>query len=132
MPAPRLALAFSAAALAALAAGCGSDDDEPARTVTVGGGERLAVTAREYSYDPAAIVVTDGGQTTLTVALRNDGSLAHDLRVERDGQDVGGTPIFAGGETRTAVIPLTPGEYTTFCSVGNHRQLGMEGKLEVR
>ena len=36
-----------------LAAGCGGDDDgEPGRTVTVDAGGKLAVEAREYSFDP--------------------------------------------------------------------------------
>ena len=56
------------------------------------------VTGREYSFDPDRVVVRGAGP--LTIELRNDGDLAHNLRVRRDGEDVGGTPSFPGGRDR--------------------------------
>jgi hypothetical protein len=129
---PRSAIGCLAAAFAAGAAGCGGDDDEPGRTVTVEAGPPLTVTADEYSYDPERVVVRARARRALTFLVRNGGALAHDLRVEREGDDIGGTPVFTPGGARTLSIALRPGRYELYCSVGNHRDLGMEGSLEVR
>ena len=129
-----LPTALALAAAAALA-GCGgsSEDDEPGRTVTVPAGQLIPVSADEYKYDPETIVVTGAkGPTKLRIALKNNGSLAHDLTVQKDGEDVGGTPVFTGGKTENASVDVTPGEYTFICTVGDHANLGMEGKLTVK
>jgi len=118
------------ALLLVVAAGCGDDDDTAGRTVTVKSGKEVTVVAKEYSFDPETIVVTDGGK--LTVELDNQGTLAHNLRVFDGGPDIGGTPTFAGGEPRTGTVEVEPGEYEILCTVGDHADLGMKGKLEVR
>ena len=119
-------------ALVVLIPGCGGndDDDEPGRTATTKSGETLAVVADEYSFDPENIVLTGGRQ--LTVALENEGVLAHNLRVIKNGADIGGTPTFTGGNTREGSVVVEPGEYELVCTVGNHAELGMVGKLTVR
>ena len=63
--------------------------------------------------------------------LRNDGSLAHDVHVEKDGSDLGGTPIFGPGKTEPGKATLAPGTYEFICTVGNHADLGMKGTLTV-
>jgi plastocyanin len=118
------------ALLPLVAGGCGGDDDERGRTVTTTPGATLAVVGDEYSFDPETIVVTGGGR--LTFALANDGVLAHNLRVYDGGSDVGGTPTFTGGKTRSGTVSLAPGDYELVCTVGNHADLGMTGKLTVR
>jgi plastocyanin len=118
-------------AAVALVAGCGGDDqEEPGRTVTVGGGDTVAVTAREYSFDPERVVVEGGGP--LTIELENAGDLAHNLRLRRGGQEVGGTPTFPGGRTESGRVRVEPGTYEMICTVGDHAELGMTGELEVR
>ena len=118
------------ALLMLVASSCGDDDEAPSRTVTVESGKAVTVVAKEYSFDPDTIVVTGGGK--LTVELDNEGTLAHNLRVLNSGQDIGGTPTFAGGEPRTGTVTVEPGEYEILCTVGDHADLGMKGKLEVR
>jgi plastocyanin len=86
--------------------------------------------AKEYSFDPSTIVVEGAGALRLT--LDNKGSLAHDIKVEKDGRVLGGTPPFPAGETRSATVRLAPGSYDFLCTVGDHAELGMKGKLEVR
>ncbi len=114
-----------------LAAGCGGDDDEATgRTVTVERGATVAVTGREYSFDPERIVVQAAGP--LTIELENAGDLAHNLRLRRDGEDAGGTPSFPGGRTESARVPVEPGSYELLCTVGDHAELGMTGELEVK
>lgn len=117
-------------AVLALVAGCGDEDDEMGRTVTVNAEAPIPVTADEYSFDPETIVVSGGRR--LTFELTNDGSLAHNLRVFDGDDELGGTESFPGGETRAATLDLEPGEYRLVCTVGDHEDLGMTGKLEVR
>jgi plastocyanin len=88
------------------------------------------VTAREYSFDPETIVVEGGG--TLTIRLDNAGDLAHNLRLRRDGREVGGTPTFEGGRTESGSVQVEPGKYQMLCTVGDHADLGMTGELEVK
>jgi plastocyanin len=110
-------------------AGCDGSGDGKRRAVTVPAGSPVRVSAREYSFDPSAIAIEGDGNVRIT--LRNAGDLAHDLRIERGGHDLGGTPSFQGGE-RSARLRLGPGRYRFFCSVGDHEQLGMRGSLRVR
>jgi plastocyanin len=120
--------ALTLAALVLLAAGCG-DGDRPGGTVTAPAGGSVRVVAKEYSFDPSTIVMKSAG--TLRVTLANKGTLAHDVKVERDGQVIGGTAPFPAGETRSASIRLAAGTYDFICTVGDHAELGMKGKLKV-
>lgn len=131
---PPALLTAPLALLAIAAPGCGGDDDEPGRTLTVPAAEAIAVDGDEYSFDPETIVVEAGGEAAeLTLRLRNTGALAHNLIVKGPGgEDLGGTPTFTGGETREASVTLEPGDYSFVCTVGNHEELGMTGELVVR
>ena len=120
---------LSLVTVAVLLAGCGGAKHKSHRAITGKPGQAVRVAADEYSFDPSKIVLESG---PLTVELKNDGVLAHNLRVLRDGQDVGGTETFQGGATRSATVQLAPGSYQFQCSVGNHAQLGMTGEIEVR
>ena len=117
-------------ALLLLGAGCGDDDDEPGRTVTVKSGAAVPVVADEYSFDPETIVVTGGGE--ITFELENKGVLAHNLRVFDQDREVGGTPTFTRDQTKSGSVDLEPGSYKLVCTVGNHADLGMTGELTVR
>ena len=101
----RLAVPF---ALLLAAAGCGGND---------GGGATRTTTAEA------------GGTVTVTA---HEGDLAHTIHLERDGKDIGGTPSFAPGDTRSVRLRLQPGTYELLCTVGDHAQLGMKGELTVR
>lgn len=123
----RFALALALCPLAVTA--CGGDDT-PKRTVTVPANAKATVVAREYSFDPSGIVVRGAGR--LEIRLRNDGSLAHNIKVRRGGELVGGTPSFPAGETESALVVLEHGNYELVCTVGDHEELGMKGELTVR
>ena len=68
---------------------------------------------------------------SVTIEVVNEGSATHDLKVERDGDDVGGTESIAPGSTTTLTVDLEAGEYVFYCSVGNHRARGMEVTVTV-
>jgi len=114
-----------------LAVGCGGDDSkQSSRTVTVDSGGTVKVTAREYAFDPDRVVVKGGGP--LEIELTNDGDLAHNIRVRRDGEEIGGTSSFPSGRAESATVRLQPGKYELLCTVGDHADLGMKGELEVK
>jgi hypothetical protein len=69
----------------------------------------------------------------LEIELQNDGEDPHDLRVRR----VGGTHTFSIGVTQpgkrhTVALHVRPGRYRLWCSVADHRALGMQALLRVR
>ena len=66
-----------------------------------------------------------------TFEVANEGSATHDFVVERDGSDVAGTETLAPGGSTTLTVDLEPGEYVFYCSVGNHRAMGMEVTVTV-
>jgi plastocyanin len=68
---------------------------------------------------------------TYEITLVNDGDATHDLVVERDGEDVAATEAIDPGRTTTLTVSLEPGEYVLYCSVGNHRAMGMETPISV-
>lgn len=125
-------------ALVALA-GCGGGGDgkggggQTKDTVTVGKNQPIALAAKEYSFEPKNVIVNSGTTKPAVVrfVLRNSGSLAHDLHVQKDGQDLGGTPIFGPGKTDSGQATLSPGTYQFICTVGDHADLGMKGTLTV-
>jgi plastocyanin len=121
--------ALTLAAFALVVVGCGGGD-RPGRTVTAPAGGAVRVVAKEYSFDPSTIVMKQPG--TLRLTLDNRGSLAHDIKVEKDGRVIGGTPPFPAGESRSASVRLASGTYDFICTVGDHAELGMKGTLKGR
>ena len=111
-------------------AACGGDDSEKqTRRVSVNPNSTLRVIGKEYSFDPGAVTVRGAGP--LTIELENAGSLAHNLKLTRNGQSIGGTPTFGPGETRSGRVNLEHGRYEMICTVGDHAELGMRGTFEV-
>ena len=130
------------AVLATLAvlSGCGGGGNDKKvvgiqkkEAVTVGHNQPIAFGADEYSFEPKTVTVYSGSTkpTIVRFVLRNNGSLAHDLHVMKDGTDEGGTPIFAPGKTESGQVTLGPGTYEFVCTVGDHAALGMKGTLIV-
>jgi plastocyanin len=130
MRTPLTFLALALVALGLVACGGSKDKGSGGPTVTVPKGQAVKVTGKEYSFSPSTIVVEGGGPTK--IEFTNAGSLAHNLRITKDGQEVGGSPTFQGGETKSATVDLQPGSYEMLCSVGDHAALGMKGNLTVK
>jgi plastocyanin len=118
---------------AGLVVGCGGEGERASRALTVESGKTIRVVGKEYSLHPSRIVVTGAvGETTLRIALDNEGTLAHNVRVFRGDRELGGTPTFQGGQSRSGTVRLPPGSYRMICTVGDHAALGMHGRLELR
>jgi hypothetical protein len=91
---------------------------------------RLGVSAQEFHLVLSRPSVKAG---KLEIELQNDGEDVHDLRLRR----VGGTrtyrmPLTKPGRRTTIEIALLPGRYRLWCSVADHRSLGMQAVLRVR
>jgi plastocyanin len=112
-----------------LVVACG-EEDEPGRTVTAPANAKLRVVGNEYSFDPSTIVLQGAG--TLTLTLRNDGALAHNLRLFRGEEELDGTPTLPAGAADSTRLNLEHGSYRMVCTVGDHEELGMTGTLRVR
>ena len=91
---------------------------------------RLGVGASEFHLTLSRASVKAG---VVQIELQNDGQDPHDLRIRR----VGGTHTFSialtvPGKRRTIAIRLRRGSYRLWCSVADHRALGMQTLLRVR
>jgi plastocyanin len=136
MPKP---LPGALAAVVLALGGCGGGDKKgdgggkTKDTVTVGHNQPIAFGAREYAFEPKNVTVNAGTSqpTVVRFVLRNNGALAHDVHVEKDGSDLGGTPIFGPGKVESGQATLGPGTYQFLCTVGDHAALGMRGTLTV-
>lgn len=91
---------------------------------------RLGVSAKEFHLVLSRPSVKAG---RVEIELQNDGEDVHDLRLRR----IGGTrtyfvPSTKPGRRRTIEISLLPGRYRLWCSIADHRALGMQTLLRVR
>jgi plastocyanin len=143
----RASAAVVVAVAAALLAGCGDGDaesDSAATTTsaseasTSAGGETsgsdssgtqtIEVSSVDFSFELPEETFAPG---TYEITLTNNGNSTHDLVVERDGEDVAQSEQIGPGESSTFEVTLEAGEYVFYCSVGNHRAMGMEVPVEV-
>ena len=67
----------------------------------------------------------------MPLAVRNGGSVGHDLKLRQDGREVGGTPVLNPGQTVQLEILYEPGDYEMYCSVPGHEEAGMKGSFTV-
>lgn len=104
------------------------EETPPAPPTTGGEVREIMVSGNEYKFSPATINFTKG--ETVKITFKNMGKLPHNLAITELG--VTTATIAGGAEDSVTVTADKTGMYTFFCSVGNHRQLGMEGKVEVK
>lgn len=91
---------------------------------------RVQVVAREFSLALSRPTINAG---KATIELANFGEDPHDLRLQR----IGGTKVYGWrvaqpGVVEDRTLTLPPGRYRLWCSLANHRSLGMLGTLVVR
>jgi plastocyanin len=113
-----------------LVAGCGATPGDDDATPTPGPGE-IEIVATEYAFNPATITAAPGER--LTILLRNQGTMAHNISFELPDGEVSLPQDVAPGSTGTLEVtaPDDAGNYTFYCPVDNHFLQGMEGTLTV-
>ncbi len=91
-------------------------------------GETVSVTAVDFDFQLSEDSYSAG---TYTFEVTNTGSMPHNFRVERNGEDVGGTDVLQPGASATVDVTLEAGDYFFYCGVGQHRANGMEVPVTV-
>jgi plastocyanin len=119
-----LARAIAAALVVLALSGCrGAGPASEAR------GGRVEIVLDDFLIRPQHVRARAG---ELTFAAANRGRLAHNFRVRaRDGDPVEIATLLPG-ESESQTVRLRPGVYKMVCTVANHEQLGMYGRLVVR
>ncbi len=114
-----------AALLAAvLVAGCGG-----AGPAVQARDQRVEIELDDFLIRPQNVRARAG---ELTFAVTNRGRLGHNFRLRDEGREVVEVTTLLPGESATASATLRPGSYKMVCTVANHEQLGMTGRLVVR
>jgi plastocyanin len=91
---------------------------------------RIQVVAKEFSFGLSRVDVKAG---PAVIELANFGQDPHDLRLQRAGsRHVAGIGVVAPGTRGELTLRLARGRYSFWCSVANHRKLGMRATLVVR
>jgi plastocyanin len=110
---------------AALVGGCGGS--EPVSQARDG---QVEIALDDFLIRPQNVRAEAG---RLTFQVTNGGRLGHNLRLRdgSEGEHVVTTTLLPGKDAAKSVR-LAPGDYTMLCTVANHEQLGMTGRLVVR
>ena len=128
------------AVAAIVAAGCGSDSggdggssggssSSSSGSSSSPGAGAVKISETEFKLDPADAKVAKAGKVTFKV--RNDGKTVHALEVEGPG-DEAETDSIDPGKSATLTVDLSKaGTYEMYCPIGNHKAMGMEGKVIV-
>lgn len=100
-------------------------EPEPTEEEPIGADFTLEGT--EYSFDVDSLTVSEGDRIRIT--LMNTGTMPHDFVLDEFNAR---TRILQPGEIDTIEFTAnTAGTYEYYCSVGNHRELGMVGTIVV-
>lgn len=87
----------------------------------------VTVSASEYSFNPSKLTFNKGEKIRLT--FTNVGNMPHDFVI--DELKVRTKTIGRGKSDTVEFTVEEVGTFAYYCSVGNHRSLGMEGELKV-
>lgn len=102
------------------------DSQTPAFEVS-GEIQEIQVEGNEYSFTPKSLTLAKGDKVMLT--FNNTGRLPHNFTIDELGV---ATKTISGGETDSIEFTVTKsGTFESYCGVGGHRSLGMEGEVKV-
>jgi len=139
------AVLASAFLLAASACSGSSESSGPTTAPVSSKDGKITVVSTEWEFEPQTIILQLDQEVALT--LVNDGEILHNLKVDDlqvntieeissggfSGED---DELFVGAASGDVgllrFIPLEPGEYEFYCTIGSHRQLGMAGLLTIQ
>jgi plastocyanin len=87
----------------------------------------IMVEGDEFSFSPSTITVSEGERIALT--FKNVGTFPHNFVIDELGVET--ETIDPDEEDTVEFTADTSGTFAFYCSVGNHRQQGMEGEVDV-
>lgn len=88
--------------------------------------KEFTVTGSNFVFDPAEIRVKEGD--TVKINFKNSGGF-HDWKIDEFNAT---TKVISSGQTDTVqFVADKKGTFEYYCSVGNHRAMGMKGNLIV-
>jgi plastocyanin len=96
---------------------------------TVGQDGTLTAKEADFSIDLGTTSLKAG---PYLVKVDNTGNATHDLVVEQNGSKIAGTSPISPGQSASLSVTLKPGTYVFYCSIGNHRAMGMETDVTVQ
>ena len=110
-----------------LLAGCGGSSDEASQEE---GSpiQTIQISLKEFSITPATITAEEAG--TYELEVKNDGQFPHALDIEADDGEAE-TGNIEPGQSKTISVTLPAGNHEMYCPIGNHRDQGMEGAIDV-
>ena len=109
--------------------GASTDTAAGAASKTIGADGTITATEADFSISLGGDTVAAG---PYVVHVENQGSATHDLVVEKNGAQIAGTSSISPGSSASLSVTLKPGDYDFYCSIGNHRAMGMETTVHVK
>jgi plastocyanin len=97
--------------------------DSGSATVTI-----AADPGGNLAYDKKTLSAKAG---EVTVEFTNDSQVPHNVAIEQGETEAGSTDTIMKSKTSKA-FTLKAGTYTFYCTVGNHKDAGMQGTLTVQ
>ncbi|HXH12970.1 MAG TPA: cupredoxin domain-containing protein [Alphaproteobacteria bacterium] len=98
-------------------------------TVSAGDKPVAVVEVRLVEHQIEMLTTVPPGTTTFQVT--NAGTMEHNFEVESRDLEEKFDLNLKPGETKSLQVDLTPGKYTVYCPVENHKELGMRLDLTV-
>jgi plastocyanin len=114
----------------------GSTEEEPVGPTeeSQAGSGAEASTTLQLAADPATIAFDTGELVAkpgkVTIEFDNPSAIPHNVVIEKDGEELAGTPEFTEGK-KSVSTELEAGSYTFVCTVPGHEEAGMVGTLTV-
>ncbi len=99
----------------------------PAETGAMMMEQKITVTGSNFAFSPNTITAKKGQKVTVT--FKSDGGF-HDFAI--DEFNVKSDIVGSGKSVDVSFTPDKTGTFEFYCSVGNHRAMGMVGKLIVQ
>ena len=103
------------------------EESTPSGAMTQGETKEFTVTSSNFKFAPATLTVKKGD--TVKIIFKNSGGF-HDFVI--DEFNVKTNTIQGGASETVEFVADKAGTFDYYCSVGNHRQMGMQGTLTVQ
>lgn len=89
--------------------------------------KEVIITASNFSYNVTNIIAKKGDTVRITL---NNTQGVHDLIIE--GYNLATKELTVGQKETIEFVASKIGEFEYYCSIGDHRQMGMIGTLTVK